>query len=147
MVTNQPGIAKNICTLQELHEIHVHLIHLLNTGNAYLNAIYFCPHHPDKGFPEEIVEFKCKCLCRKPEIGLLKEAQKDYGINLNKCFIIGDTTTDIQAGVNAGCKTILVKTGYAGMDKKCSSSPDYVFDHLFEAINFVIKYNFTCDET
>lgn len=143
VTTNQPVIARNMCTLEELEEIHTYLCQLLNKEGVYLNDIYYCPHHPDKGFPEENVEFKCRCTCRKPQIGLLKEVEKEYNLDLKQCFIIGDSTTDIQTGINAGCRTILLKTGYAGMDKKYSVYPDYIFNNFSEAVKFIVKYNST----
>ena len=143
VVTNQPVIAKNMCTLKELEGIHIYLRDLLQKEDAYLNRIYYCPHHPDKGFPEENVEYKTKCQCRKPEIGLLKEAVKDYKLDLNQCFIIGDTTTDIQTGINSGCRTILLKTGYGGEDKQYAVNPDYIFRNFLDAAQFITKYNAT----
>ena len=141
VITNQPVIAKNLCTLKELKQIHSYLCSLLNEKGAYLNSIYFCPHHPDKGYPEERAEYKYKCQCRKPEIGLLKEAAVDNKLDLNQSFFIGDTTTDIKAGKKAGCRTILVKTGFGGLDKKYSIYPDYIFQNLLTAIRFIVKYN------
>lgn len=141
VVTNQPVVAKNLCTIHELKEIHAYMRLLLSKDNAYLDGVYFCPHHPDKGFPGENIKYKYQCICRKPAIGLLEEAKKDYELELKKCFIIGDTTTDIQTGINAHCRTILVKSGYMGRDKKYLANPDYIFDSLLDAAKFIVKYN------
>lgn len=81
----------------------------------------FCPHHPDKGYPEENVEYKILCECRKPAIGMVKKMVSKYNIDLSNSYMIGDTTVDIQTGFNAGMKTILVLTGEAGKDKNMTS--------------------------
>lgn len=104
IVTNQPVIARNLCTFKELNSIHNRLETLLGEENAYIDAIYFCPHHPDKGYPEERVEFKVECECRKPKPGMLLQAAKDLNIDLSNSYMIGDRKSDVQAGENAGVK-------------------------------------------
>lgn len=104
IVTNQPVIARNLCTIEELEHIHAALETLLGKGRAYVNAIYYCPHHPDKGYPEERPEYKIKCECRKPAPGMLLQAAKDWNIDICKSFMIGDSDRDVQAGEAAGCK-------------------------------------------
>lgn len=111
VVTNQPVIARNLCSVEELENIHATLETLLGKEHAYLNAIYYCPHHPDSGYPEERKEYKIRCSCRKPAPGMLLQAAKDWNIDLANSYMIGDSDRDVQAGVNAGCKqSILVKT-------------------------------------
>ena len=107
VVTNQPVIARNLCTFEELDKIHATLETLLGKEGAYLNAIYFCPHHPDKGYPEERPEYKIECNCRKPKPGMLFKAAEDWNVNLSQSFMIGDSDRDIQAGVAAGVKKSL----------------------------------------
>ncbi|HOJ66007.1 MAG TPA: HAD-IIIA family hydrolase, partial [Paludibacteraceae bacterium] len=75
---------------------------------AYLNAIYFCPHHPDAGYPEERKEYKIQCNCRKPAPGMLFHAAKDWNIDLTNSIMIGDRETDVKAGINAGVKMSLM---------------------------------------
>jgi D,D-heptose 1,7-bisphosphate phosphatase len=104
VVTNQPVIARNLCDFDELRDIHNRLETLLGEQNAYLDAIYFCPHHPDKGYPEERVEFKIECDCRKPKPGMILKAAKDYNIDLANSYMIGDRKSDVLAGENAGVK-------------------------------------------
>ena len=108
VVTNQPVIARNLCTFEELNFIHAKLETLLGDQHAYLNAIYFCPHHPDAGYPEERKEFKIKCECRKPAAGMLLTAARDWNIDLKNSIMIGDRESDIQAGENAGVKTSIM---------------------------------------
>lgn len=114
VVTNQPVIARNLCTLEELDRIHMRMETLLGQEHAYINALYFCPHHPDSGYPEERKEYKMKCNCRKPAPGLLLQAAKDWNIDLANSYMIGDSDRDIQAGINAGVKkSICIETNKA----------------------------------
>ena len=97
-------IARNLCSLEELDYIHAKLETLLGHEHAYLNAIYYCPHHPDSGYPEERKEYKIKCDCRKPAPGMLLRAAKDWNIDMSQSYMIGDRDSDVRAGENAGCK-------------------------------------------
>jgi len=108
VVTNQPVIARNLCTLDELEFIHAKLETMLGVQHAYLNAIYFCPHHPDGGYPEERKEYKIKCNCRKPEIGMFLSAIEDWNIDINNSIMIGDRQSDVHAGEKVGVKTALM---------------------------------------
>lgn len=139
IATNQPVVARGLCTEEGIREIHKKLETLLGRQGAYINRIYYCPHHPDKGYPEENKKYKIKCNCRKPEVGMFLQAEKDLNISKEESFMIGDTTTDIQTGKNYGIRTILVKTGYKGLDKKFSVKPDYIFQDLKEAVNFLLS--------
>jgi D,D-heptose 1,7-bisphosphate phosphatase len=114
VVTNQPVIARNLCSLEELQVIHNKLETLLGEQHAYVDAIYFCPHHPDKGYPEERKEYKIDCNCRKPKPGMLLQAAQDLHIDLKNSYMIGDRESDIQAGTAAGVKeAILVPANVA----------------------------------
>ena len=104
VVTNQPVIDRGEVTWDELHEIHKKMETLLGKEGAYIDGIYICPHHPDKGFEGERPEYKFDCDCRKPKPGLLLQASKDYNINLAESIMIGDSENDAKAGENAGCK-------------------------------------------
>ena len=111
IVTNQPVIARNLCSIEELEYIHASLETMLGKERAYVNAIYYCPHHPDKGYPEERPEYKIDCECRKPKPGMLLQAAKDWNIDLSKSYMIGDSDRDLKVGQNAGCKdSIVIKT-------------------------------------
>jgi histidinol-phosphate phosphatase domain len=104
IVSNQPVIARGECTFEKLDEIHNKLETLLGYEGAFVDAIYFCPHHPDKGFKGERPELKFDCDCRKPKPGLLLRAAQDFNIDLRKSIMIGDSLQDVEAGCNAGCK-------------------------------------------
>jgi D,D-heptose 1,7-bisphosphate phosphatase len=135
VITNQPVIAKGFCTVTGLAAIHKKMETLLGNDRAYLDSLFYCPHHPEKGFPGELPELKIECDCRKPRPGLLLQAQQKFGICLEDSYFIGDRFADIQAGKNAGVKTVLLETGHAGADAgQYSVQPDRRFPNLFEAV-------------
>jgi histidinol-phosphate phosphatase family protein len=138
VVTNQPVIAKGFCDEAELKKIHNKLETLLGREHAFLDRIYFCPHHPEKGFPGERPELKIECNCRKPKIGMIKKAVADLNIDLSQSWLIGDTTTDVQTAKNAGLKSILLQTGYGGKDGKHAARPDFVADNLLDAVRLLL---------
>ena len=108
IVTNQPVIARNFCSVEELRQIHNKLETLLGQEHAYVDAIYFCPHHPDKGYPEERKEYKIDCECRKPKPEMLSNAKRDLNIDMSQSFMIGDREVDDGAGRNAGVKQTFI---------------------------------------
>ena len=111
VVTNQPVIARGEITWEELHEIHKKMETQLGRDGAYIDGIYICPHHPDKGFEGERPEYKLDCDCRKPKPGLLLKAAEDFNIDLSQSIMIGDSERDVDAGNAAGCKeSILLET-------------------------------------
>jgi histidinol-phosphate phosphatase family protein len=139
VVTNQPVIAKGFCDEAELQRMHNKMETLLGREHAFLDRIYFCPHHPEKGFPGERPELKIDCDCRKPKIGMIRKAVADLNIDLKQSWLVGDTTTDLQTAKNAGLKSVLVRTGHAGRDGKFSAQPDFVFDTLAQAVDFIVR--------
>lgn len=136
VITNQSVIARNLCSLEELKVIHNKMETQLGKEKAKIDALYYCPHHPDKGYPEERPEYKIECYCRKPKPGLILDATFDFNVDLNKSFMIGDNERDIEAGINAGCTTVGVMTGYGV--RKSSIRPHFFFANLLEAVNFII---------
>ena len=108
VVTNQPVIARGEVTVPELEEIHRKMETLLGLEGAYLDGLYYCPHHPHKGYAGEVPEFKIECSCRKPKPGMLLKAAEDFNIDLGKSWMVGDGENDILAGRNAGCRTALI---------------------------------------
>ena len=104
VVTNQPVIARGDCTFEELQTIHDKMETELGKVGAFVDAIYVCPHHTDKGFEGERPEYKCNCDCRKPKPGLLLQAAKDFNIDLSESYMIGDSPRDVEAGENARVK-------------------------------------------
>jgi histidinol-phosphate phosphatase family protein len=120
--------------------MHNKLETLLGREHAFLDRIYFCPHHPDAGFDGENKELKIRCDCRKPATGMIQRAVSDLNIDLTQSWLIGDTTTDLQTAKNAGLRSILVRTGHAGRDGRHSATPDFVFDTLNDAVKFVVEH-------
>lgn len=108
VVTNQPVIARGEISLEELQEIHNKMETLLGQDGAYLDDIFFCPHHPDKGFEGERTEYKIICDCRKPKPGMLLKAAKKYNIDLTQSWMIGDSEVDVKSGLSAGCNVALI---------------------------------------
>lgn len=104
VVTNQPVIARGDCSFKELQDIHDKMETDLGKSGAFVDAIYVCPHHTDKGFAGERPEYKCQCSCRKPKPGLILHAADDFNIDLSQSYMIGDSLRDVEAGVNAGVK-------------------------------------------
>lgn len=115
VVTNQSVIARNLCTFDELDAINARMETLLGKKNAFIDALYFCPHHPHGGYPEERKEYKIVCDCRKPAPGMLLKAARELNINLSESLMIGDNTSDVQAGINAKVKqSVLIPTNRPG---------------------------------
>ena len=108
VVTNQPVIARGDCTWDELQDIHNKMETELGKEGAFVDAIYICPHHKDKGFEGERPEYKFDCECRKPKPGLLLQAARDFNIDLSQSIMIGDGVNDLKAGNNAGCSSSLL---------------------------------------
>lgn len=106
VITNQPVIARGEVSEEELHEIHNKMETLLGEKGAYIDALYYCPHHPDKGYAGERIELKKDCSCRKPKPGMILKAAKDFNIDLSQSWMVGDSESDIIAGKRAGCKTV-----------------------------------------
>lgn len=137
VVTNQPVVARNLCSLKELSEIHKKMESVLGRDGAYLDGIYVCPHHPDRGYPGENQLYKIICNCRKPKTGLIKKAAKELNIDLSDSYIIGDSERDILCGKKAKLTTVGVRTGYGC--RNLTTKPDFLFDTLIDAVHFIIK--------
>lgn len=139
LATNQPMIAKGFATFSQLDEVHNFMETSLGKNGAYFDKIYFCPHHPDKGFDGEIENLKVKCNCRKPDTGMIDRAIRELNISREFSFFIGDRTVDIKAGNDAGLTTILLNQGVGGKDLKYKSVPDFIFRNLTEAVNSILN--------
>ncbi len=138
VITNQPVVARNLCTEEELKNIHRKLQTLLGLNGAYLDDLCYCPHHPDGGYSGENKSYKIKCACRKPGIGMIRSVQQKYNIDLHESYMIGDTTTDVKTGINAGLKTVLLKAGEFENEKKFNVQADFVADNLYQAVAKII---------
>ena len=137
IITNQPVIARGELSFEGLKEINNKIETLLGKEGVYFDDLFYCPHHPDKGFEGEVPELKIACNCRKPKTGLIDRAVQLYNIDLSKSYFVGDSTTDIKTGINAGIKTVLVKTGEKGLDNKFLVKADYTINNLSELKNII----------
>ena len=138
VITNQPVVARGDCSQPELKIIHNKMETLLGRNGAYIDRIYYCPHHPDRGFQGEVVDLKINCECRKPAIGMIDRAAKELNIDISKSWMIGDTSVDVLTARRAGMRSILVETGYGGLDRKHWATPQYVLPNLPSAVNFIL---------
>lgn len=135
VITNQPSIAMGRMTYAVLDEIHAKLDTLLGEEGAYVDALYFCPHHPDSGFEGEIPELKIKCDCRKPSGGMIRQAAADFNIDLSRSFMVGDSDKDVLAGLDAGCTPIFLTNGENTLDMRDIRKYKTLADFIKEEIN------------
>ena len=113
LATNQPVVARGMCSMETLKNIHLRLQTLLGKEGAYLDGLYVCPHHPDRGFPGEDISLKIDCDCRKPKPGLLLRAAAELNIDLAASYMAGDTLRDVETAKNAGCTPVFLRCGKA----------------------------------
>jgi histidinol-phosphate phosphatase family protein len=138
VVTNQPVVARGECTAEELRLIHNKMESLLGREHAWIDALYFCPHHPDKGFAGEVIELKADCACRKPKTGMFEQAVQDWNISLCGSCGIGDSRHDVIAARRMGIAAIGVKTGHGCRDCDDFASPDRLVEDLKEAVDIIL---------
>ncbi len=137
IVTNQAGIARGYYSEEEYKAFEKDFLDelaRLSNNQIRIDKVYYCPHHAKEG----IGEYKKNCICRKPEIGMLKQAQKDFDIDFSKSFIVGDRLSDIQAGITAGLTTVLATTGCGGKGAiGLDCSPDWKINNLEEVLKII----------
>lgn len=139
VVTNQPIISRGDITFGELDVIHGRMEMLLAESRAYVDGIYVCPHHPDRGFPGEIVSLKGPCDCRKPATGLVEQAVAELNLDTSMSWLVGDTTSDVKCAVDAGLFPVLVGTGHGGHDARFSTAEALRFPDAPTAIKFIAE--------
>ncbi len=140
VVTNQAGVARGYFPESFLHRVHRRMEEELKEKGAYIDGIYYCPHHPEAGEPP----YRQKCRCRKPETGLIEQAVKDFGIDCSKSYVVGDRGADVEFGRRIGAKSILVLTGYGKGEwehfgGEWKSKPDFVAEDLYEAVQWILQ--------
>lgn len=134
VITNQSGIARGVITEQALHSVHKKMDELLLQHNAKIQAYFYCPHHPSEG----IAPFVKDCDCRKPKAGMLFDAQKKFGFDLQRSFVVGDKCIDVQTGKSVGATSIQVSTGYGTSEKElCNDIMDFYATDLYDAVQFI----------
>lgn len=136
VVSNQPVIARGEATFKDVDDTFRKIETLLGSYGAFIDGFYYCPHHPKKGFKGEVKRLKKDCDCRKPKIGLLKKAEKDFNLDLSACYIIGDSEVDVLTGVNAGIPQIKVKSGLYEEEK---TRPTFYADDLKSAVDIILR--------
>ncbi|HWO02933.1 MAG TPA: D-glycero-beta-D-manno-heptose 1,7-bisphosphate 7-phosphatase [Blastocatellia bacterium] len=138
VVTNQSGVARGFYSEDDLREIHNRMISELQKEDARIDAVYYCPHHPDYG--DEL--YRKDCECRKPRPGMLYAAAREHNIDLARSFVIGDKASDINLAANAGARGALVLTGYGketlAHQVRWPCEPDFVADSLLRAVEAIL---------
>ena len=139
VVTNQAGVARGYFPESVIHEVHGALEAAMAAGDARLDGIYYCPHHPSVGEPP----YRLDCDCRKPRPGLLRRAAADLDLDLSRSWVVGDRHGDLQLAWNVGARGVLVKSGYglgelAYHAPRWSRQPDLVAEHLLEAVERIL---------
>ncbi len=139
VVTNQPMIAKGQATESQLKLVHQELEWQLGMQRAFVDRIYYCPHHPDRGFDGERTELKIDCSCRKPGTGLFEVACRELDIDPSQSWMIGDRTVDVEFARRAGLRSVLVNTGDAGNDSKYQATPDFQAESILQAAELICQ--------
>ncbi len=131
VVSNQAGVGRGYFSTATVEAIHQEMARQLAVNGAWVDAIYYCPHHPDEG-----------CQCRKPEAGMLVQAIREHGIDTRQAFIVGDKVSDLYAGRRVGCRTVLVLTGYGGRAREVFNNsifqPDHISSNLYDAAKWIL---------
>ena len=140
VVTNQSGIARGYFTEPVLKEIHIKMELLLKAEGSRIDKIYYCPHHPEVGLPEYVLD----CECRKPRTGMIDAAAKDLNIDVGGSYVVGDKIIDIELAHKAGARGILVMTGYGREELKSLTNerkvwPDHIADDLYDAVKWILR--------
>lgn len=135
IISNQPVIARGECSFDDVDNMFKKIETLLGLEGAYVDDIYYCPHHPHSGYENEVKELKIKCNCRKPNIGMIEKAKEKYNIDLSQSFIIGDTNNDIQTAINAGIKSVRVSSPVEETEKL---KADFEANNLLDAVNLIL---------
>ena len=140
IVSNQSGVARGYLSLGQVRKIHEALEEMLGRKGAYLDGVYFCPHHPQIGDPP----YRAVCDCRKPNEGMLRKAASDLGLDLRGSYVIGDHISDISLAQNTGMKSVLVLTGHGASEYEKirrgeGTRPDGVCASIYEAIDWILK--------
>lgn len=139
VVSNQSGIARGYYREEDTITFNQAIRDQVGRKGAIIDAFYYCPHHPEA----KIEKYRTACKCRKPSPGMLIRAADDFSIDLTRSYLIGDKVSDIEAGMNAGCKTILVLTGHGKEESKFISEyqPDTIVADLFDGVEYILQDN------
>lgn len=139
LVTNQAGVARGYFKEEMIGQVHAVLAAELERDGARLDAVYYCPHHPSVGEPP----YRFDCDCRKPKPGLILRAAADLGLDLARCWMVGDRHSDTELARNAGVRSAFVLTGYGRGELEHQGHawrhrPDLVAENLLEAVREIV---------
>jgi D-glycero-D-manno-heptose 1,7-bisphosphate phosphatase len=139
-VTNQSGVARGYFSEELVRKVHEKIARELAAQSAWLDAFYYCPHHPNAS----LAAYRKECRCRKPAAGMLEEAAACFHLDLESSYVVGDTYRDMQMGFNAGARTVFVLTGYGRGELEYLSStwpkrPDWIAENLLEAVDNILQ--------
>lgn len=140
VISNQPVIARGEATFDDVEETFCKIDTLLGNNGAYLDGVFYCPHHPHGGYEGEIAELKIKCDCRKPNVGLIKAAAERFNLDVEKCFFVGDSNVDVLTAYNAGIPCVKLDRGVAEQD--CDVKPKYRAPSLLKAVQIILKEDY-----
>lgn len=140
LVTNQAGVARGYFKEPLVQQVHRRLAELLAAGGAYLDAVYYCPHHPSAGEPP----YRRDCDCRKPRPGMVRAAERDLGVDVSRSYMVGDKHSDITFAHSLGMKGVLVKTGYGlgeleQWGETWDDRPDAIAEDLLGAVGWILS--------
>ncbi|MGE5558242.1 MAG: D-glycero-alpha-D-manno-heptose-1,7-bisphosphate 7-phosphatase [Bacillota bacterium] len=140
LISNQSGVARGYYGLNKVEEVMTRLEELLGSEGARLDKIYYCPHLPEGAVSQYAIE----CGCRKPKTGMMEKAAGEFGLDLKRCYMVGDKIIDMEAGRNIGGKTVLVMTGYGRKQWTDRSlwagfRPDYTAEDLMDAVEWILR--------
>jgi len=138
VITNQPVVARGLCDEDMVKRINQRMVDELAKKGAKIDAVYYCPHHPERQYGGNLA-YRVECKCRKPKTGMLEQAASDFGLDLTRCFFIGDSMRDMKTAQAVSCRKILVKTGHAGSDAEFKTEPDFLCNDIKEAALLVKK--------
>jgi D-glycero-D-manno-heptose 1,7-bisphosphate phosphatase len=134
VMTNQSGIARGLYSEEDLHAIHRAMDGLLGAAGASVLEYFYCPHHPTDG----VAPYVQDCDCRKPKPGMLLQAERKYGFDLGRSFVVGDKCVDVMAGRSVGATSIQVATGYGARERTaCTAQRDHFCDDLYDAVQYI----------
>ena len=140
VTSNQSGVARGYFTEEFLRQIHGLMNDSLQRQGARIDAFYYCPHHPDFGEPP----YRRDCDCRKPRLGLIEKAARDFNLDLTECFVVGDRYRDVETGHAAGARSVMVLTGFGREEydtqrKYWPRQPEFIAEDLPEAVKWILS--------
>jgi len=139
IVSNQSGVARGIISQSQVEKVNRHILNVLNLHNIKIDALYYCPHHPQYGNGS----YKKKCACRKPAAGMATTAQKKLNLSLRKCYVIGDKLTDVEMAQKIKAKGILVLTGFGreqwSKAENHPGQPDFLAKNILDAASWIVS--------